>query len=91
MSYRSYGEFIRNGKTTNDPGVARVSALKGNFDPWFRSFDMDYPDVLRANRYISEPQGIPCRLRSARHSSAAWAVMTTMMIGRAPGVYRTLA
>ena len=56
VSYRSYGEFVRNGKTTNDPGVARVSALKGNFDPWFRSFDMDYPDVLRANRYISELQ-----------------------------------
>lgn len=54
VSYRSYGEFIRNGKTTNDPGVARVAALKGNFDPWYRGFDMDYPDALRAERYISE-------------------------------------
>ena len=45
VSYRSFGEFVRNGKTTNDPGVARVSALKGHIDPWFRSFDMDYPDV----------------------------------------------
>jgi phospholipase C len=54
VSYRSYGEFIRNGKTTNDPGVARVSALKNHFDPWFRGFDMDYPDVLRAQRFISE-------------------------------------
>ena len=56
VSYRSYGEFVRNGKTTNDPGVARVSALKGHIDPWFRSFDMDYPDVLRAGRFISELQ-----------------------------------
>jgi DNA-binding beta-propeller fold protein YncE len=54
VSYRSYGEFIRNGKTTNDPGTARVVALKGHFDPWYRGFDMDYPDVLRANRFISE-------------------------------------
>ena len=54
VSYRSYGEFIRNGKTTNDPGVARVSALKGHFDPSYRSFDMDYPDALRARRFISE-------------------------------------
>jgi YVTN family beta-propeller protein len=54
VSYRSYGEFIRNGKTTNDPGTARVAALKGNFDPWYRGFDTEYPDVLRATRYISE-------------------------------------
>ncbi len=54
VSYRSYGEFVRNGKTTNDPGVARVSALKGHIDPWFRSFDQDYPDVLRARRFIDE-------------------------------------
>lgn len=54
VSYRSYGEFILNGKTTNDPGVSRVAALKNHFDPWFRGFDMDYPDVLRAERYISE-------------------------------------
>jgi len=54
ISYRSYGEFIRNGKTTNDPGTARVSAIKNHFDPWYRSFDMDYPDVLRAKRFISE-------------------------------------
>jgi YVTN family beta-propeller protein len=56
VSYFSFGEFVRNGKSTNDPGTARVAALKGHFDPWFRSFDMDYPDVLRAQRYISELQ-----------------------------------
>ena len=54
VSYRSYGEFVRNGKTTNDPGTTRVATLKGHFDPWFRSFDMDYPDQLRADRFISE-------------------------------------
>jgi DNA-binding beta-propeller fold protein YncE len=54
VTYRSYGEFILNGKTTNDPSVSRVPALKNHFDPWFRGFDMDYPDVRRAERYISE-------------------------------------
>ena len=54
VTYRSYGEFVRNAKSTNDPGTARVSALKNNFDPWYRSFDTDYPDVLRAKRFISE-------------------------------------
>ena len=54
VSYRSYGEFIHNGKTTNDPGFSRVATLKGHFDPWYRGFDMDYPDVRRAERFISE-------------------------------------
>jgi hypothetical protein len=54
VSYRSYGEFVSNGKTTNDPCASRIAALKGHFDPWFRGFDMDYPDVLRTRRFISE-------------------------------------
>ena len=54
VSFRSYGEFVGNPKNTNDPCIARVPALKGHFDPWFRSFDTDYPDVLRAARFISE-------------------------------------
>jgi DNA-binding beta-propeller fold protein YncE len=54
VTYRSYGEFIRNGKTTNDPGTARVTALKDHFDPWYRGFDMEYSDVRRADRFISE-------------------------------------
>lgn len=54
VSYRSYGEFISNGKTPNDPSHSRVAALKGHFDPYFRGFDTDYPDVKRAERFISE-------------------------------------
>jgi hypothetical protein len=54
VSYRSYGEFVQNRKSTNEPCFTRVASLKGHFDPWFRSFDMDYPDVLRAERFISE-------------------------------------
>lgn len=54
VSYRSYGEFVNNGKTTNDPATTLVSSLKGHFDPGFRSFDMDYPDQSRADRFLSE-------------------------------------
>jgi YVTN family beta-propeller protein len=54
VSYRSYGEFVLNGKTANDPGRTKVKALEGHFDPWFRGFDMDYLDVKRAERFISE-------------------------------------
>ena len=54
VSYRSYGEFVNNGSTTNDPGTSRVATLKDHFDPWFRGFDLDYSDVNRAKRFISE-------------------------------------
>lgn len=54
VTYRSYGEWIANGKTPNDPGVAKVKALEGHFDPKFRSYDLDYKDVDRAARFIEE-------------------------------------
>jgi DNA-binding beta-propeller fold protein YncE len=54
VSYRTYGEFINNGATTNDPGFTLVPALLGHFDPGFRSFDIDYSDLARADRFISE-------------------------------------
>lgn len=53
VSYRSYGEFIAD-RALGKPGRARVKALEGHFDPWYRSFDLDYPDVKRAERFISE-------------------------------------
>jgi hypothetical protein len=54
VSYRSYGEFIANGKTPDDPGTARVKTLEGHFDPLFRGYDLDYPDAKRADRFIEE-------------------------------------
>jgi len=57
VSYRSYGEWVTNGKTLNEPAKARVKALEGHIDPWFRGFDMDYLDVKRAQRFIEELQG----------------------------------
>jgi DNA-binding beta-propeller fold protein YncE len=54
LSYRSYGEWVINGKTPEDPATTKVKALEGHFDPLFRSFDMDYSDVKRAERFITE-------------------------------------
>jgi DNA-binding beta-propeller fold protein YncE/phospholipase C len=54
VSYRSYGEFTINGKTPSDPTRTRVKSLAGHIDPGFRGFDMNYPDVKRAERFISE-------------------------------------
>ena len=57
VSYRSYGEWVENGRTARDPGTAKVKALEGHFDPMFRGFDMDYPDVKRAERFLEELAG----------------------------------
>ena len=57
VSYRSYGEFVKNGKTPEEPGTTSVAALQGHFDPFFRTFDMDYPDVKRAERFLHELAG----------------------------------
>jgi YVTN family beta-propeller protein len=58
VSYRSYGEWIANGKKradgTFEDSVAKVPALEGHYDPKFRGYDLDYPDVKRAERFIEE-------------------------------------
>jgi DNA-binding beta-propeller fold protein YncE len=56
VSYRSYGEFVANGKTPNDPATARVKSLEGHFDPQFRGYDLNYSDQKRADRFIAEWQ-----------------------------------
>lgn len=54
VSYRSYGEFVQNATSTNQPCTTNLKALKDHFDPWFRSFDLNYSDAMRADRFISE-------------------------------------
>jgi DNA-binding beta-propeller fold protein YncE len=59
VSYRTYGEWITNvGKVAADgtfpPSKATVPELEGLFDPQFRGYDLSYPDVKRAERFISE-------------------------------------
>jgi YVTN family beta-propeller protein len=54
VSFRSYGEWVANGRKPADPAKPKVKALQGRIDPGFRSFDTSYPDVKRAERFISE-------------------------------------
>jgi DNA-binding beta-propeller fold protein YncE len=60
VSYRSYGEWINNGKKrpdgTFEDSKPRVKALEGHFDPRFHGYDLDYPDQKRADRFIEELQ-----------------------------------
>ena len=52
VSYRSYGEFVSG--LVHGVNVTRVPGLQGHFDPLYHGFDVGYPDVKRAERFISE-------------------------------------
>jgi YVTN family beta-propeller protein len=54
VTYRSYGEWITNGKTPESPGKAKAKALEDHFDPLYRGFDTAYSDQKRADRFLSE-------------------------------------
>ncbi len=54
VSYRSYGEFCstsRNGKTLAEPALP---VLVDHIDPYYKPWDLNYPDVKRAARLIAE-------------------------------------
>lgn len=54
VSYRSYGEFVTLFPAPTIPTQTRVKSLKGHVDGMYPGFDLDYPDVKRASRFISE-------------------------------------
>ncbi len=54
LTYRSYGEFVHSPEDGEGPATTKLPVLQGHFDPKFRSFDMDYPDVKRADRFLAE-------------------------------------
>lgn len=58
ISYRAYGEWINNGKMNPDgsfeDGKPAVPELKDRFDPQYRGYDLNYPDVKRAARFLGE-------------------------------------
>ncbi len=53
VSYRSYGEFTtkigKDGKCK-----AKVKGLEGHIDEEYHTFDLDYSDLKRADRFLSE-------------------------------------
>jgi YVTN family beta-propeller protein len=54
VTYRSYGEFVDLFPAADELSKPRVKALEGHVDPHYRGFDLDYRDVKRADRFISE-------------------------------------
>ena len=54
VTYRSYGEWVINGKKPDMLGKAKTKSLEGHIDPLYRSFDTGYPDQKRADRFLSE-------------------------------------
>ena len=51
-SYFSFGEFIANGSKSGEPSRAKIPVLEGHFDPNYRSYDLDYSDLDRAESFI---------------------------------------
>ncbi len=54
VSYRSYGEWVTNGRRPGEPGKPRSVALRGHIDPYYRAWDLNYSDIDRAKRFLSE-------------------------------------
>jgi hypothetical protein len=54
LTYHSFGEWVTNGNGPKAQSVARAAALEGHIDPQYRGFDLNYCDLDRAARYISE-------------------------------------
>jgi DNA-binding beta-propeller fold protein YncE len=59
VSVRSYAEWCKNAGSLRPDGTfpdcqPTVKALEGRIDPQYRAYDLDYPDVKRAERFISE-------------------------------------
>jgi YVTN family beta-propeller protein len=54
LTYRSYGEFVDATPGLVGDDRAAIDALRGHFDAAFRGWDLDYPDVGRARRFLEE-------------------------------------
>lgn len=50
ISYRSYGEFVNGGKP-------QIPVLEGHIDPEFPGWNLDIPDLKRAERFLKELAG----------------------------------
>lgn len=47
-----FGEWLETPAKVGDPARPKSPALQGHFDPYFRPWDLDYPDRERAKRFI---------------------------------------
>lgn len=54
ISYRIYGEWVTNSRLPGGNMIPRAAALEGRIDPLYRGFDLEYSDLDRAARFLSE-------------------------------------
>jgi YVTN family beta-propeller protein len=54
VSYRVYGEFVDIFSRSNAPTRGRLKGLQGHIDEWYRPWDLAYPDVKRAQRFLAD-------------------------------------
>jgi hypothetical protein len=54
VTFRSYGEFVFEGRTPESPTRPALPVLRGHIDPLYRGFDLNYPDVDRVARFAAE-------------------------------------
>ena len=54
VSYRSYGEFCDTPKRGPELAEAALPILVGHIDPFYKAWDLGFPDVKRADRFVAE-------------------------------------
>jgi hypothetical protein len=54
VPFRSYGEFVENGKTDRNSARASAPALVGHVAPFYRGWDMDDSDIDRVKAWMKE-------------------------------------
>jgi YVTN family beta-propeller protein len=54
VSYRTYGEFARNGATPQDSTTATMPSLVGHVAPFYRGWDLTYSDTQRVHDWAIE-------------------------------------
>ncbi|MGE5352259.1 MAG: bifunctional YncE family protein/alkaline phosphatase family protein [Acidobacteriota bacterium] len=50
VTYRSYGEFVHNGKTDQDSSKAAIKSLEGHVAPFYWGWDLGYSDLERVKQ-----------------------------------------
>jgi YVTN family beta-propeller protein len=57
VSFHSFGEFVFHDGPVGTPGKTGVPSLEGHYDPLYRGWDLDFPDVKRAEHFIEKFNG----------------------------------
>jgi hypothetical protein len=53
VSFYNFGEFVFHDGPVGTPGETGAKSLEGHFDPMYRGWDLEYPDVKRAEQFVA--------------------------------------